>query len=151
MYKRQNLACAGGRVDDEAHEAERRRAQLVAEEQPCRLLGGDVTLAGTLEEDAPQDCLRLVGVVVRAADGPGEDVGGGGRPLLSFAHILDHVPHRLVPVQYDLEVDVRPLMRESKAAVAVEVAVVALGLNCCLLYTSPSPRDQRGSRMPSSA
>ena len=79
-----NLACAGGRVYDEAHEAARRRAQLVAEEQPCRLLGGDVTLAGTLEEDAPQDCLRLVGVVVRAADGPGEDVGGGGRPLLSF-------------------------------------------------------------------
>ena len=31
---------------------------------------------------------------------------------------------------------------------------VLLGLehtNLCLLYTSPSPRDQRGSRMPSSA
>ena len=27
-----NLACDGGRVDDEAHEAERRRTQLVAEE-----------------------------------------------------------------------------------------------------------------------
>ena len=26
-----------------------------------------------------------------------------------------------------------------------------LGLYSCLLYTSPSPRDQRGSRMPSSA
>ena len=25
------------------------------------------------------------------------------------------------------------------------------GYNICLLYTSPSPRDQRGSRMPSSA
>ena len=25
------------------------------------------------------------------------------------------------------------------------------GLKSCLLYTSPSPRDQRGSRMPSSA
>ena len=25
------------------------------------------------------------------------------------------------------------------------------GGNICLLYTSPSPRDQRGSRMPSSA
>ena len=25
------------------------------------------------------------------------------------------------------------------------------GENSCLLYTSPSPRDQRGSRMPSSA
>ena len=28
--------------------------------------------------------------------------------------------------------------------------VVESGI-CCLLYTSPSPRDQRGSRMPSSA
>ena len=27
----------------------------------------------------------------------------------------------------------------------------AAGLYDCLLYTSPSPRDQRGSRMPSSA
>ena len=26
-----------------------------------------------------------------------------------------------------------------------------LGVTTCLLYTSPSPRDQRGSRMPSSA
>ena len=26
-----------------------------------------------------------------------------------------------------------------------------VGLEVCLLYTSPSPRDQRGSRMPSSA
>ena len=25
------------------------------------------------------------------------------------------------------------------------------GISFCLLYTSPSPRDQRGSRMPSSA
>ena len=30
-------------------------------------------------------------------------------------------------------------------------AATNLGLNACLLYTSPSPRDQRGSRMPSSA
>ena len=27
----------------------------------------------------------------------------------------------------------------------------AVSLSSCLLYTSPSPRDQRGSRMPSSA
>jgi len=26
-----------------------------------------------------------------------------------------------------------------------------ISIGCCLLYTSPSPRDQRGSRMPSSA
>ena len=29
--------------------------------------------------------------------------------------------------------------------------VLREGSNGCLLYTSPSPRDQRGSRMPSSA
>ena len=28
---------------------------------------------------------------------------------------------------------------------------VQIGFEGCLLYTSPSPRDQRGSRMPSSA
>ena len=37
---------------------------------------------------------------------------------------------------------------------AVAKVVAKLGLDyqsICLLYTSPSPRDQRGSRMPSSA
>ena len=32
-----------------------------------------------------------------------------------------------------------------------KVETVATRLKSCLLYTSPSPRDQRGSRMPSSA
>ena len=35
----------------------------------------------------------------------------------------------------------------------VSLFLIAFGnlVNVCLLYTSPSPRDQRGSRMPSSA
>ena len=37
---------------------------------------------------------------------------------------------------------------EQSALAAWEAAEETLG---CLLYTSPSPRDQRGSRMPSSA
>ena len=32
-----------------------------------------------------------------------------------------------------------------------EIERIGDGSNTCLLYTSPSPRDQRGSRMPSSA
>ena len=37
-------------------------------------------------------------------------------------------------------------------AVALGMQQIANGdANVCLLYTSPSPRDQRGSRMPSSA
>ena len=39
-----------------------------------------------------------------------------------------------------------PLTYNTKKRVVVNDA-----LKCCLLYTSPSPRDQRGSRMPSSA
>ena len=34
---------------------------------------------------------------------------------------------------------------------AVKQILLNLTTNACLLYTSPSPRDQRGSRMPSSA
>ena len=37
-----------------------------------------------------------------------------------------------------------------KATKYSEIAKV-LGINVCLLYTSPSPRDKRQSRMPSSA
>ena len=33
----------------------------------------------------------------------------------------------------------------------IDVVMVSSGTMTCLLYTSPSPRDQRGSRMPSSA
>ena len=36
-------------------------------------------------------------------------------------------------------------------AVVVVAVVVVVVVVVCLLYTSPSPRDQRGSRMPSSA
>ena len=35
--------------------------------------------------------------------------------------------------------------------IALLLAIALTGLFICLLYTSPSPRDQRGSRMPSSA
>ena len=34
---------------------------------------------------------------------------------------------------------------------AVHISEIINQLNSCLLYTSPSPRDHRGSRMPSSA
>ena len=41
------------------------------------------------------------------------------------------------------------LAEESKSLKKIEKDVKTL--KACLLYTSPSPRDQRGSRMPSSA
>ena len=43
----------------------------------------------------------------------------------------------------------RPLVQLTNAA--IKYGDVVIFENLCLLYTSPSPRDQRGSRMPSSA
>ena len=40
---------------------------------------------------------------------------------------------------------------EEKPTPTSTVTVIYRGYFFCLLYTSPSPRDQRGSRMPSSA
>ena len=43
------------------------------------------------------------------------------------------------------------LAKEAEADAAADAAAVDAVPVACLLYTSPSPRDQRGSRMPSSA
>ena len=49
-----------------------------------------------------------------------------------------------------LEVRVYVEFRVIEVRVYVEFRVY-VEVRVCLLYTSPSPRDQRGSRMPSSA
>ena len=43
------------------------------------------------------------------------------------------------------------VLEERKTTIVQSVQDAEDRLNDCLLYTSPSPRDQRGSRMPSSA
>ena len=44
-----------------------------------------------------------------------------------------------------------PYLKEIREAISCHMAALPLPFRTCLLYTSPSPRDQRGSRMPSSA
>ena len=51
----------------------------------------------------------------------------------------------------DLVRDVRGEREERERPDQPPEATLAAASGCCLLYTSPSPRDQRGSRMPSSA
>ena len=43
------------------------------------------------------------------------------------------------------------LRRAQRFAERLELVTLAVSLGGCLLYTSPSPRDKRQSRMPSSA
>ena len=60
---------------------------------------------------------------------------------------------------YEVEVDTGMVVLDALFRIqAKQAGDLAIRWNCkagkcgsCLLYTSPSPRDQRGSRMPSSA
>ena len=65
--------------------------------------------------------------------------------------VLEHhsniVPWQLLRERTGVEIDVCPLTPDGR----IDLEAAARILTPCLLYTSPSPRDQRGSRMPSSA
>ena len=43
------------------------------------------------------------------------------------------------------------ILKESAGTSMQKICLIAVGGGSCLLYTSPSPRDKRQSRMPSSA
>ena len=84
-----------------------------------------------------------------------------GQNILGYRHYADDVVERFVQRSADNGVDVFRVfdamndMRNLRTAIraVIEAGAHAQGTisYTCLLYTSPSPRDQRGSRMPSSA
>ena len=60
--------------------------------------------------------------------------------------IIEEIQLRLADGMVDVELD------RDHYDIAINKAIQKYRqLSSCLLYTSPSPRDQRGSRMPSSA
>ena len=88
--------------------------------------------------------------------------GGGSKDL----HLDEHGKHILANledayVEASLKVNstssikVKRSIKTKKLEIesdgAIDKAILIDNLKDCLLYTSPSPRDQRGSRMPSSA
>ena len=71
-----------------------------------------------------------------------------GKALMGVLNLVKDQPdHAKLAAQFSIDV--------LQAAQGISVDEENLDLGhlsiCCLLYTSPSPRDQRGSRMPSSA
>ena len=63
--------------------------------------------------------------------------------LIEYLNVLDNV---LLPFSIN-----QSLSKQRSRQCVVEQATKLVDEIGCLLYTSPSPRDQRGSRMPSSA
>ena len=82
---------------------------------------------------------------------------------------LDRIEHKVVVLERQLDAfDISVITRDNveivlettvffrvidaaKSVYRIRDVPLALRTTACLLYTSPSPRDQRGSRMPSSA
>ena len=82
------------------------------------------------------DQLRAVG---------GDGMNPKGFQFLGRGPIVDRPSMPFVSILHDLPGDL-------DRNVLVRIKAVRLGgLECCLLYTSPSPRDRQKSRMPSSA
>ena len=79
--------------------------------------------------------------------------------FFSTANFLDStisgIPVNQIISDYDIPLSdltmYRPLDQDKLKSTGTEVHYLSYYTKCCLLYTSPSPRDQRGSRMPSSA
>ena len=78
-------------------------------------------------------------------DAIGETVLRKGKvKVLEIPSLVDEITKKLTSVH-------TVVMGHSHGGdIAIRIALQAQS-NICLLYTSPSPRDQRGSRMPSSA
>ena len=81
------------------------------------------------------------------AVGNGGYTSSGGQTVAGFDPVLISLIRRAMPnlVAYDLA-GVQPMSGPTGLIFAMRSKYTG-----CLLYTSPSPRDQRGSRMPSSA
>ena len=67
--------------------------------------------------------------------------------VLILVLILNFAESQLLP-QGDVTVEING---DSEKSIITRPGSTLLSALACLLYTSPSPRDQRGSRMPSSA
>ena len=73
-------------------------------------------------------------------------LAGNMVPDIAFAvHQAARFSHKPMKVHEDA---VKQIMRY---LIGTMEEGLSFGSDSCLLYTSPSPRDQRGSRMPSSA
>ena len=103
-----------------------------------RLLVGNVSCIGHV---APEDGTSQIAITTGVYD----QFTGLSAPIFAGRNMRElpfHIVDELMGSLEDL------FMNQTRATASVRLAG---GMNTCLLYTSPSPRDKRQSRMPSSA
>ena len=92
----------------------------------------------------------------------GANIGGDTNLIIDVALIHEFGGNHMVDVSLNgklrhaqpdklLESAARTKVHRYREAYATRSGITYAFLPCCLLYTSPSPRDKRQSRMPSSA
>ena len=99
------------------------------------------------ESAIPSELFGAYGMVVSGPAGFVISVDGSLEPFEDFNPFPDDLVIELVSDGYTMVFPLNPGDIELIGPDGVSVH----GPISCLLYTSPSPRDQRGSRMPSSA
>ena len=57
----------------------------------------------------------------------------------------------VIVLAYGILIEIVQMFLPYRSFELLDIFADFMGILCCLLYTSPSPRDQRGSRMPASA
>ena len=101
--------------------------------------------SGAVETSVLIDGTKIVDIDVAATVNADEVIDGTGKHLLPG--VVDDQVHFREPGLTEKE----DLAHATRACAKGGVTSFLEMPNTCLLYTSPSPRDQRGSRMPSSA
>lgn len=111
-------------VDVEAFVREGAGRELATNEQAACLLFANIALPCGLGEDAVQLESRTVvvtGVFIFTLKDRAEEVEYWLASQLSLGHILDHIPHDILLIEDDLQVDVGTLVLKRNAVVAIGV------------------------------
>ena len=133
------------------HNSDRRESRFVV--ASCARLATDRSEVDLFGSDNLNNNRRIVGLFEQAHKGTLYFDEICDLPLETQGKIVRAVTEqrfRRVGGHQEVSVDVRVISASSKD-LASEIAVGNVREDLCLLYTSPSPRDKRQSRMPSSA
>ena len=113
--------------------------------------GGDTEMTEAVIESINQLLVAVCEEAAATVEGHSE---ASINDILDLTFVANPVMHHLLLGINPVELGWAPFALAFDEAASLPARDMGLKANqnaCCLLYTSPSPRDQRGSRMPSSA